>query len=517
MMLILRIRKADVALADGRLDDAYQQAICEDVREHRRGQRLITRLTKAYQKRGLEHLAAGNAQGALADAERATRLGGNQPKLVALRNDALAKLASHQMQQRQRQQKIEAARQCIVSGDFSLGTALCEPLAETENTVAGLMQDADLARRTLDATLHRCRQAIDGQDWEQALAALAQAKRLRPGHTTTNDLISQVTQTVTKQVRAFLGQGRLDQAEAMLARLKQHAAENLDVEELSRMVTNCRQAHVATRSAEMGPAIENLKSLKQVLPEAKWLDAAIRDVETAARSIESLRTGPLGLLAGATNPLHSTIVRARQGNSPMPTPMPITTTPEDFLIHVDGAGSFLVVRNRLATVGTQSRSRPVNIPILGQLGLPRLTVERTDEDYFLSADQPVEINGNKTVSTLLADQDEIRLGRRGAVKFSRPCAASTSALLEFRGVRPAHGNSRRVVLMDDALVLGPQPAAHIRVSPLERAMVLHLRDGVLRIRPMSRNGETPGIPIEMNRAHDVNGLSLVVTEVGGVV
>ena len=186
MMLILRIRKADVALADGRLDDAYQQAICEDVREHRRGQRLITRLTKAYQKRGLEHLAAGNAQGALADAERATRLGGNQPKLVALRNDALAKLASQQMQQRQRQQKIEAARQCIVSGDFSLGTAICAPLGETENTVAGLMQDADLARRKLDAALDRCRQPKPWTELSRRISRVSLLGRwcwlpLRPG------------------------------------------------------------------------------------------------------------------------------------------------------------------------------------------------------------------------------------------------------------------------------------------------------------------------------------------------
>lgn len=69
MMLPLRIRKAEVALADGRLEEAWQQAIREDVRDHRKGQRLIGRLTKAYEKRARVHLDAGNHAAALTDAE----------------------------------------------------------------------------------------------------------------------------------------------------------------------------------------------------------------------------------------------------------------------------------------------------------------------------------------------------------------------------------------------------------------------------------------------------------------
>ena len=37
MMLALRIRKAEVAVKDGRLDEAYQMAVREDVRDHRKG------------------------------------------------------------------------------------------------------------------------------------------------------------------------------------------------------------------------------------------------------------------------------------------------------------------------------------------------------------------------------------------------------------------------------------------------------------------------------------------------
>ena len=67
--------------------------------------------------------------------------------------------------------------------------------------------------------------------------------------------------------------------------------------------------------------------------------------------------------------------------------------------------------------------------------------------------------------------------------------------------------------MDDALVLGPQPSAHVRVPQLERSMILYSRDGILRLRPMSRVADNIGVPIAINHSHDLDGLSFVVTEV----
>jgi hypothetical protein len=140
-----------------------------------------------------------------------------------------------------------------------------------------------------------------------------------------------------------------------------------------------------------------------------------------------------------------------------------------------------------------------------------------DEDYFLSADEPLPVNGKETSNTLLASQDKIRLGRRGSMHFALPNSASTSAALDFVGIRLAAGNARRVILMDDALVIGPQPSAHIQALSMERAMVIHWRNGELRIRPLSRSMETAGSVLEIDRPHDLDGLSLVVTKViGGV-
>ena len=187
--------------------------------------------------------------------------------------------------------------------------------------------------------------------------------------------------------------------------------------------------------------------------------------------------------------------------------------PSRFLIHLDGTGSVLVVRNPSVSVGTPSRSQRVDVALQGQFGMPQMTVERMDEDYFLTSSQPVSINKTSTTNKLLTSGDNVRIGRRGSMQFSLPNAASTSATLDFAGIRLASGNARRVILMDDAIVIGPQPSAHIQSLSLERAMVIHYRDGELKLRPMSRSTDTPGTTLALDQPHDVDGLSLVVTHV----
>ena len=455
----------------------------------------------------------------LADAERATRLGGNQPSIVSLRDEARSELLTHQSKLHARHQTISAAKRCLASGDYSLGAKLCKDVEGPGNTVVGLMQDAELNRRMVDLAVERGRKAMKAGHWEQALDALDEAKRLQPMHAELAELLGQVTQTITKQVRAAFAQGRLDQAEMLLDRLRRHEPIQFEVQELSQVLTQCREAATASRTADLASAIECLKTLKRVIPEARWIADAVKDAETAARSIENLRIGPLGSLARRTNQIATaTIVGPRPRSIP---PMPIHESagiiPASFQIHLDGAGSFLVVLGAHVTIGTQSRSQPVDVPLLGQIGLPKMAIERLDDDYFLSSDESVVVNGKKTSHTLLASQDQIRLGRRGNMHFTLPNSASTSATLDFAGIRLANGNARRVILMDDALVIGPQRTAHIQSLSMERAMVIHLSNGQLRIRPMSRTMDTPGSIIALDHPHDLDGLSLVVTSVTGVV
>ena len=522
MMLPLRIRKAEVALNDGRLDEAYQQAIREDVRDHRKGQKLVGKLQRAYEKRARIHLSGGNAMAAMTDADRAYRLGGNQPQIIALRDEVRERLESTEKERRSRNQKMAAARRCLATGDYSLGNKLCKDVNDG-HTVAAIMQDAELNRRLVESSIERGRKALKSNQWDIAFDALDEAKRVQPNNPAVVELGNTVCETVVKEVRDRISNGRLDQADMLLTRIRHNATQSIEVQELSRVIKQCRQASLSSNSLNVSEIVANLKSLKHIIPSARWLNEAIKDAENLARSLENLRTGPLGALR-ATN-TESTLVRRPlnkvenehvAGASPVKIFEATAAIPSRFLIHLDGTGSVLVVRDSAISIGTPSRSQTVDVPLQGH-GMPHMSVERLDEDYFLTASQPIQINKTNTSKKLLNSGDQVRLGRRGSMQFSLPNSASTSAALDFAGIRLANGNARRVILMEDAIVIGPQPSAHIQSLSLERAMVIHWRDGELKLRPMSRSMDTTGATLTLDRPHDIDGLSLVVTQVSGVV
>ena len=129
-MLILRVKQAETALKDGRLDEAYELARMEDFRTHRDGQNLISRLVRSLITRGREHLAAGRLSQALADCEKAERLGGNLPEAAALRTAVTDAIANRQQVERRQAGLVATARQHIRDGWLSLGQQV---LANCEN------------------------------------------------------------------------------------------------------------------------------------------------------------------------------------------------------------------------------------------------------------------------------------------------------------------------------------------------------------------------------------------------
>ena len=525
MMLALRIRRAEVAVKDGRLDEAYQQAVRDDVREHRKGQRLITRLTKAFESRAKKHLKSGNPAAAMADADRASRLGGNQTEIVSIKDLAREELDKQQNQRRERRQKLDAVRNLVAAGNYTMGAKIGEDLRarakqfgnnQQDNTLYGIMQDAELQREQVDALIARGQKALKASLWDQALDALDEIRSKQPHHAGASAFSNDLVENVTAHVRTSLTSGRLEQANHLIMRTLRHSPTNYELRELAQAVEKCRSVASSVGRIQGTNNLECLKSLQSTLPQAKWLSAAIQEAEKLTRCLESLRTGPLGSmqLESTPNPLADTMMNDR----PFETPQGHmgagnTSIPDRFMIHLDEAGSFLVVRSPSVSVGKLSSSTPVDVALQSQPGLPKLTIERSDDDYFLTAEQPVQVDGKTTSTTLLHNGSQIRLGRRGALEFTTPNAASTSAAIDLRGVRMGSGHVRRIILMDDDLVIGPQKSAHIRSSSLERAMVLHWRDGELRIRPMMRMTHSDSKVLAMHQPHHVDGLSLVITEV----
>ncbi len=269
-MLILQLRQSEVALADGRLDEVFQLLAAHPMASHRRGQRVISRLVDALVRRAGEHLADHHFSEALADCEKAGKLAGNQPKIVSLREAALAGWTDQQKQRR---------------------------------------------------AVNR----VDAVGLPQMPAAPMQREELLPSQ---------------------------------------------------------------------------------------------------------------------------------------------------FVLHADGVGSFLVLRQPVVTIGPIGGGVMADIGLIAEPTLPPLTVERVEDDYFLR-------NGKGGKGKLLASGDRLELSPRCRLKFSVPSQVSATAVLDLFGAKLPRLEIRRIILMDQDLIIGPNSASHLQVSGMGESMVLHVRQGRL--------------------------------------
>ena len=523
-MLILEIRQAEVALQDGRLDEAFELADREEIRAHRHGQRLVGQLVRALANRSREHLAAGRLPQASADVEKAERLGGNRVEIAELRAAVAEAIEARKREDHQRADAIAAAKEHIENGRLSIGEHLIEEMGSDSARVRALQDDAAGKRAAVEKAVTQARAALDRDDWAEAIDALVETQGIHAADRQWTELTHRVVTLLLQRSGQAVDQGRLDQAAAMIDRLRPLASENPQVQEVERTVQQCRYAATCVEGGRLQEAMEILRRLTAVQPTAGWIANEIDNLQQAAERMQHLRSGPLGLLNATVAPGSAKLTAAEETQV---TPVTIgaglvrpganPALPKRFMIRVDGVGSFLVLREGRLTVGPAGSSRHPDVGLLADSGLPVAAIERTDEDYFLSADAPVAVNDVPTTRKLLVDGDRIAFSPRCRLKFAMPNAASTSAVLNMSGTRLPQGDARRVVLLDKSIIMGPGSSAHIRVDVLGEAAVLHVRDGrifcrcgsevMVDDRPMDRQ---TGIP--MNTQVKIGPLSFVVTE-----
>ena len=514
-------------MADGRLDEAYDQAVRDDVRQHRRGQKLISRLVDRLLDRGQAHVDSGQLEQALTDFDRAAKLGGNQPRIAKYRHDALSALDTRQQQRRRRSDLVAAVRRHIDRGELSAGAQLVEQLSTDDAAIGPLSDDIAARRLAVEAALARAEQALGRQSYETAIGELLEVRRLQPSNPHLAELTEQLAQAVVTQVRGSIEQGRLDLAASLLEQLKPLVGEHLAASELARMIEQCGTASSWLEKGNVHQALRSLTQLGQLLPGVKWIQQATELTERASSSLDAVRGGPLGLVVSSdrtAGPLVKPLPTAQPSKpssgdvspwlaSPALAAMKTPSLPSRLLLQVDGAGSYVVVRNRVTTIGPVSSSDAPLVGLLAPANLPTVSIERLDDDYFLRCDGTVTVNGKSVSKKLLSSGDRIALSSRLDIRFFLPNAASTSAVLELTGARLPRQDVRRIILLDESIILGNSGSAHVRVQGLEESVVLHLRHGQLVGRVgVAAQGNGLSSAIAMNKPVQIGPVSLVVTE-----
>jgi len=517
-VLTIRIKQAECALADGRLDEAFEIARAEDVRRHHLGQRLIGKLSRALAERGRNSLSAGQFQQALSDCNKADRLGGNLPEISELRQAICTAMEQNSIEHQQRSAKLAQAKEHIENGWLSVGQQI---LADGDggHQADMLLQQVTAKRLQIDSVVSKVRQVLERNDIEAAIDIIGKVDTASVQADAMAEVIARIRTLASENIRGNINNGRIDLANALLRKLMLLGSESVETRELGLAVTRCRQAAELIERGRSQAAAEILQNLQAIFPSAEWLQAAIGQAQQASRAIEALHTGPLGLLIYHGVEENTIVEEVRQ-------PFAVSSTketsnwqvPAKFVLQIDGVGSFFVFRDRVITAGPIRSSAGPDLGLLAETNVPVISIERTDEDYFCHSSKPVCINDKAVTQKLLGNNDRIALFAKCRMKFAVPNAASTTAVLDLDGGRLTRPDVRRIILMDRDILIGPGPNNHIRTERVGDTATLFIQNGKLNCRTKEKvmvdgrlcesgDGFSIGLPVQIGQ------ISLVLTEI----
>jgi hypothetical protein len=415
----------------------------------------------------------------------------------------------------QRQRQVEQARQRLAQGEFSLALGLADDLGAS--VAQQLQQDANLRQRDFQSACQRARQALDWQAWPDAVAGVLDAGRLRPHDDQYAALRHELIAGLQCQLETAMRDGRLDRAQHHLGWLNELGLDNSTLGTSRRVWQECARAVAEIRRADYAAAGRLLRAARQLLGEAAWLDEAIRTLTSMAEGQDQLWGGPLGLVLDASELQQTAAQRSPRLRNGHGLQRPASSQDHygrgekdaaamwdaGFVLHVGSAQSALVVTRPRIKIGPVTRSQPVDIPLVGAGSAATVVIERLEDDYFLRADEPVQVNSQRVTTKLLSHGDKIVLGERAGLLFQLPCPASNSAVLEVVGARLPRADTRHVVLLSDTLVVGPHRQSHLMNSSLPDTLVIQGRSGGLAARvgaehvslPWGQTVEVAGLPV----------------------
>lgn len=532
-MLILQLRRAECALADGRLDEAFDIAQRSEVQEHRRGQKLIGRLARAYVKRGRRNLEQKRIQPALADCNRAAKLAGELSDVAKLRSDICRSIEQKRLQNQDHSLKVAQARARIENGWLSVGEKILGQAEPGDGRANELLQQVAATRIQIDEAVTKTDEALRRGDVDAAVEIFHLANVAHSQNGKVAELRSRLKSLAVKRIRASLDEGRIDSALALYERIEPIAGEDNQMKDLSQALGYCRRAAEFVADGQSRAAASLLRKVGMIYPSAKWLKTAIDKVQRAAESIEEIAAGPLGLIIPAQEMANRQVRVSSQVNgrtvlsknvesesdqsTGKPNASANSAPSHKLVLQIDGVGSFLILRDVRVTVGAISSSARPTVGLMADPNLPVVTIERTDDDYFARSARTIYVNDAPVTEKLLADGDRIALSNRCRVKFNIPNPASTTAVVDLSSARLGRADIRQVILMDREILIGPAAGDHIRSGLLDETVAFFTRNGSLFCKAkgrMSADGRAlgSGTALPVGKQIRIGKISLVLAE-----
>ena len=493
-MFNLRLRQAETAFAEGRLNEAARLAEQPEVRDHREGQLLLTRVVDAFVERGLEHLQAGRLNEAFIDCEEAEKLAGEQSTIAELAQAIASARQDAQKKAIRKQQVAAEVGQEIARGELELGAKILSQLVRDDSSggsVAGRMNEQiAVSRERVEAATERARGEVKAGHSRESVAAILELQKLSPSHPELVNLIDQVTAPVVSQLWFEVEGARLDRADALIATVQPLIGFDPELTEICRAIESAREVQELLEAARFDEAYLQLRKLAPLLGNVLWLSALAEQARQATELAVELQSSPLSLLghskrtSAAPTSLPTSMVNAASDNSLGSVRFHSEPLPRQLVLQIDGVGSTLLIRQSKVTFGAPTRTRSCDVALVGFAGNDLLTIERSSGRYHLTAGTAVDVavNDQPGQGRTLTSGDNVRVGKRCRFRFRRPTTAVPTAVLELTGTRLSRPDIRSVVLFDETLIVGPGQSSHLMARSLDQPLILFIRDGAFHVR-----------------------------------
>ncbi len=517
-LLFVRIRAAEKAFREGKLDEAFRLAMAPDLRAHKRGQAVLAQLAPKFFERGREHYRADRFAEALLDLDRADAGGVLKDEIAELRRYVQTVAAEHHRHDESRRQRIDDAVRRIEDGSLAAGRKLLEQGGATDAVAARVRQTAERRVQEVGEIVAQAERLIATGQFASAANRIRRAKSIDAHSAAATGLEADLCNRVIAGARAALGEGRPARAENELACLGDLGNALPTKRELEGALSLVRESGDHVRGGRYGEARRCVMSVVRQIPEAKWATTVIEQLRQMEEVHAALSAGPLletrnnqkefrpvqSKETRKTVSLDDTVgIPGRQGSSDV--------TPERLLLLVDGGGSFLLLRGGRATVGRAAAEHPADVPIFSDVAERHLNINRVDDDYFAFATREIDVGGQRIMHTLLRDGDRVVLGKKAKFTFRVPSRRSATAVLELSDTTKMPNDVRRVVLLQHAATIGCGPNAHIPCRQAGVPLVLFERNGGLWVR---RQGDghvdTESKAMNIGEPVEIGGVNMVL-------
>ena len=438
-----KLREAQVAVEQGRLDEAAALLTAGDLRQYLPVQNALAEIAKQTSRRGFERAAAGDLATGWRDLDRARDLAGETSDWLEA-SRALADLA------------ITEIVNYLRAGDYTAALQRIETLEKRK--IAGLPLSS---LREVTRRLESARKLAQRGKFADALQQVSAAETLR------SDLTLIAEQKKLYAEHAERTRGLSEQLHASLAQSDWTKVLSL-ASELLELAPEYRVARDARRRAwaEVGEQIGDSRHAKDT---HHW--NGLSGEREASRSAKAVG----------------------EPTSARPAPR--------FMLWIDAVGGFLVCLGNEITVGQAFPGTRVDVPIQADISRKHIKIRRQGEGYVLEPlAAKVKLEGKPIASAaLLSDGDEITLGEAVKLVFRKPHVLSASARLELTSPHRTQPYADAILLMAESCVLGPKWQNHVVCRDWGGDVVMYRQDDNLFCRAMQ------SIEID-GKLHDGRGL-----------